>query len=160
MPKGDTMTTTNPTDSAPAAAPTTAAPVATSAQDLWAEIEGKANCKLGDAPVTLRFVWFPASPGGEPTVFSVGNAVPIKQDFLVFAIFHDADEARVYALPKVPKSDPTGLPARLVLSKHAAIVASEVLHPDVFVEVLAEELSDAAIFGDDDMGEDGAPAEE
>lgn len=94
--------------------------------DIETVIEERAGVGLrdGTTPVGKKFGWF----GG--TTFELFEAVPISKDPLaIFALFHDANEVRVYALATGAPSKDVAPYQRFTLSKHAAALAFTEVFP-------------------------------
>jgi hypothetical protein len=150
-----------------------------SAQDLWRMAEEEAGVVLGEVPIMIKYLWFPTpqSGGKNPTLFEVGvdekgnpKEIPLKPGFIVFGMFEDADEVRVYALATSPQ-DAQGKPNpphRITLSKHAPVAGVAIMAIGVFVSAIADELlmlagidpDDDDDDDDDDEPEDGEDEEQ
>lgn len=110
-------------------------------EDVQKAIEEQAGVGLenGDVPVADACGWFDKT---------LARAKPIPfggkyQRLLAFAMFHDAEEIRVYALQPVAGQSAAaeGLPPhRFTLSKTANVMVTEILELDSFIDEIADEL--------------------
>lgn len=130
--------------------------------ELWKAVEASAGVSLGDVPILTKYLWFPTpqSGGTLPTIIEMGSSdgaepaeIPVKPGFIVFGMFQDTDEIRVYALAKATK-DANGRPNpphRLSLSKHAPIIGVEIMALEVFIDEVANELREASSSTSDEI---------
>lgn len=113
--------------------------------------------KRDDLPITIECAWG-ANPDGSPRMFSVGEAHPLLQGHLVFAIFQNPTEIKIYSLhpqvngapPKAPSSPAEAArmakeemrtnPSRTTLVKTSRCWVTEIMVLDVFVESIAQDL--------------------
>lgn len=115
------------------------------AASLWKAVQETAGVELSEVPILAKYLWFPTPQSGgiAPTIIEMGeNEIPVKPGYVVFAMFQDTDEVRVYALATTV-TDKAGKPnpaTRLTLSKHQAIIGVEIMALDVFIEEVANEL--------------------
>jgi hypothetical protein len=108
-------------------------------EDLEKDILERAGIeRRDDLPITVEAAW-----GGE--TYQTGEEHP-KEPFLIYAIYQDADEIRLYALPKPAQnggSEKDKLrrnPSRFTLTKTARTAVVEVMTMDVFADANALEL--------------------
>jgi hypothetical protein len=123
-----------------------------SIRELWEEIVDMAGVTPTEhVAMGRRCLWFPTPQSGKaPTLFEVNATdgenkpaeIPIKSGYIAFALFHDEDETRVYALPLAGQSAEGKMnpPLRLVLSKHAPVADEEIMSLDLFKDEIAAEL--------------------
>jgi hypothetical protein len=103
--------------------------------------------KRDDLPVTIECTWG-VNTDGSPRVFQVGEPHPLLPEHLVFAIFQNPAELRIYSLcpqkngaaAKSPKEEMRTNPTRMTLVKTSRCTMTEIMVLDVFVESIAQDL--------------------
>jgi hypothetical protein len=103
--------------------------------------------KRDDLPITIDATWG-TNPDGSPRVLTVGEPHPLIAGHLIFAIFQNPSEIKVYSLcpqtnggpPKNPRDEMRTNPTRTTLVKNARTHVTEIMVLDVFVESIAQDL--------------------
>lgn len=138
-------------------------------QEIANLIEQKSLVDVASLPRKMRVVWFPKMNAQEvallypladsdakrqemissvyPTIWLREGPVPFNADMLIFEMFEDDAEYRIYAAPKAdakPRPGPTGrtmpvAPQVYRLSKHSSLLSQDALSYDMFISLIAEE---------------------
>ncbi len=112
--------------------------------------------KRDDLPITIEATWG-ANPDGSPRVFTVGEPHPLIAGHLIFAIFQNPSEIKVYSLApqgngaQSPPKNPTEAkaqalaemranPTRVTLVKTSRCSVTEIMILDVFVASIVQDL--------------------
>jgi hypothetical protein len=126
-----------------------------------------------DLPITIDATWG-ANPDGTPRVFTAGEPHPLLPGHLIFAIFQNPSEIKVYSLApqqngasQAPPRNPAEAkaraleemrsnPTRTTLVKTSRCSVTEIMVLDVFVESIAQDLIMLEIdtYGEPPEGED------
>jgi hypothetical protein len=132
-------------------------------EDLAAEICDVAGIDPDQLAHTMVVRWFPMGlldKNGQPTpsVWTRGTAPPGNDSLIIFGMFQDTDEVRVYCLVNAAapltekqKAQP---PRRITLTKISPVMTSEDMALDVFKEEIAKELQLLAEIGADEIERD------
>lgn len=111
-------------------------------EDVVKKIESEVGFDItATCPMQDLAVWFPQTPGGPPTEFRAGDPMPFSGKYLVFQMFEDESEIRVYCIPS-KDADPSKmketLPRLFRLSKRApTFTAATIFSSDTLVRLIA-----------------------
>jgi len=126
-------------------------------EDLLSEICDLAGVNFDQLPQTMVCRWFPmgSTSEGRPSEWKWNEAPPGNPAFLIFALFQDTDEIRVYCIVNASANVPDGKkmqpPRRITLTKISPVMTAENMHPDVFKEEIAKEFQLLAELGADEI---------
>jgi hypothetical protein len=107
-------------------------------KELWTEVAGRSGVSLEDLPMVSQYVW-PAPEG--VMSFTIGKKSPFNSPALVFAIFVDGDEARIYTLPSPDAKEEQKAPKRYILQS-AGRFGTSAMPLDTFLDEVSEEVGD------------------
>lgn len=120
-------------------------PTLTTVQDFFKYVQENAVSDIDELPKVGSVGWF--GPNGGLIYFEVGKPNPYDPFSLVFAIFQDGDEFRLYQLPGAIPKEPEKAkdwrvrpPSRWTLSRLAPTYAAEAFpHLDAMADAVLEE---------------------
>jgi hypothetical protein len=119
--------------------------------DLAKKIAGLAQVETDMLPFGGGFVW--KAPDGKAFAFFQGKPSPLNDKMLVFTMFQNEYEVRVYAVPTKADGDDKAAPTRYTFTKAAPTYFVESMRMETFIYEVADELRelDAATASEDDF---------
>jgi hypothetical protein len=118
--------------------------------ELSKKIVAQSGTEDIDIPMLATIQWFagPWDATAPMTVIRHNETFPLNPAMLIFAMFQDDDEFRVYALP-IKASTPPMPPTRYRLSKTNRVFSAESMSLGVFEEEMVDELQVLAGISED-----------